>query len=775
MKKILSILSALALLASVSCGNKPEEESSTTSYTAEKISDVKAYRKNNLAVPENCSMIWTFMPYNGGEDYLLLGSGMKSPDFWHTKDFNSYENVDYPEFDIGVEYGLDCADDGTVVTFLVCADQEADESGEYPDNTEFRFVIKTYKDGVLVSSADVEDFGVEPEQRMFINGVYSDGEIVIAKISGALEMFKVSGEYIGELTSDDWDIDAIGKDKNGRLICTAASMEKDSDTMKLCFINPDGTLTDCNSVVYDFAGTPQGIQVGMGDYDLFIWSMSTIFGIKTNGEIEPLLNINVAGMTADSFNGIVLTESGNVAVISNDYSTWSVSFKEYIPRTAEEMADIPVLTLGAIDGGDSVLRNYVTNWNDEGHDFILEYKNYESDYDENGFRDMGELREDMLTGNLPDIMLIENDYSVDLAGNGALCDLYEFIDSDDTISRDTFVPNTLHCFEKDDKLYSLPNRFFLNAGDVAKTKFVGDGSDWSLDKQIDVITDPTLDLEIDHDSKQQRLCYSVSYTDWIDRKNATCHYSDESFIKYLDWCNIPDNIESEYADYDWEDMTEEEREAIMIENQSRYIDDKDLFDSFSWMTYTDYVRDTRGEFNGEEITYLETPVLEAGNKLAITSTSEHKDLAWKYIKSKLSDDYYTVPKNQYVGPFPITKSGLEIYLARERSDYIDFSQYEEITDPYWLNYHGVTYQLGYWIYGDNVMQLGEITDEDVQTVNDMIAKAEPSDSVYLPLGNAYYEIMDEELHRFFNGETTSRECAEYIQDRVSIYLSERFG
>ncbi|MCM1529800.1 MAG: hypothetical protein NC093_07370 [Alistipes sp.] len=776
MKKVLSILSALALLTTFSCSQKPAEsdQQKQTSYTAEKLSDVVSYKKNNLPVPESCSQIWTFMPYNSGEDYLLLGSGTKSPEFWHTKDFKSYETVDFPDFEIGANYTVTCANDGTVVTFLSMPDQEMNDDWTYPEGTQFKFMINTYKDGALASSVDVEDFGVEAQQNSSISEIYTDGETVIVGVSGSLEMFKITGEYVGELTSEKYDIDAVGNDKSGRLICTAASTENDSDVIKLCYVNADGTLTDCNSIAYDFSETPQGIQIGSGDYDLFIWSRTTVFGIKSDGEIEPLFNINAAGLTSDMINGMIITENGNIAVINNDYSTWSVFFREFIPRTAEEMEGIPVLTLGAVNGGDYMLREYVTAWNDEGHDFILEYKDYQSEWDiETGVSNISGLQEDMLTGNLPDIMIGEDSDFNELARNGALCDLYEFIDNDDTLSRDSFFPNVLNCFENDGKLYSLSDRFYLDAGRVAKTKFVGDGSDWNLDKTVDVLTEYSDNIEIEYDSKQQRLSYIISYPEWIDRENATCHYTDESFIKYLEWCNIPDNIESEYPD--WEERTDEEEQADYIRQQRRYIDDKAIFADMSWMNYMSYVQDTRGMFNGEEITYLEAPTINMSDCFSICSTSEYKELAWEFIKSKLTDEAYTTGKNEWKGPFPVTKSGVEIYLQNDIDHYTDFTQYEEITDPEWLNYRGVTYQLGFQIYGDDVMQLGEITDEDVKFVNDMIERAEPGDSTYLSLGNDYYEIMDDELNRFFNGETTAQQCAEFIQDRVSIYLSEKFG
>lgn len=794
MRKVLAILSALAMITAVSCNGKPSgEESSkavTQTYTAEKLSNIANYSKENMDIPSEMRQVWSFMPYNNGTEYLFLGSGNRTPEFWHVNgDFSEYEIVEFPEFDIGKAYDLDTANDGTVVTFVNHVDYgDLEPIGlyEYPEdydeelynaNAEYSFMIKTYsKDGTLVSSADVADFGVVPDKMTNINGVCSDGKTVIALISGAYEMFGIDGTYIGELVTDKGDIDTVGKDKDGKLICSVAYKEDDKDKLRICFINPDGTLADYNTTAYDFTETPQGIQQGTGDYDFFLWSRSTIFGIKSGtAEIVPLFNINVSGMTSDSMQGFALMDDGNMAVMANDYSTWSVSFKKYLPRTQEEMAGIPVLTFGVIDGdGEWAMREFINPWNDEGHDFIFELKAYDSDRDDDGFAHFNQLQEDIISGNLPDIMLTDGIVDeINLAEMGMLCDLYEFMDKDDTFTRDSFVPNVLECFETDGALYSLPNRFYLNIGQVAKTKFVGDASDWNFDKYLDMIINPPVDIEIDYDSKQRRFGLNFSSTDWIDFDTYTCHYTDESFVKYLEWCNIPDNIESDYPE--WSEISEEEQQNNFILQQRRYIDDKDIFGTFIWHTYEGYVRDTKGEFGGEEITFLETPTLNGYNNIAISANSEYKELAWEYIKSRCTDDSYKMPENGFQSPFPITKTGLKYYENFERTHYTDYTKWDETKDdPEWKDYKGVVYMLGYSSY-ENCIKCGEITDEDVKVVNDLIARAEPSTESYIPVGRDFYNIIDEEVNIFFNGGTTAEQCTETIQSRVSIYLSEKFG
>lgn len=107
MKKITAFLLALTVMTSAaSCSSKSEKKENVQSFTTEKLK-VAAYKKENFQIPTDMSQIYTFMPYNGGNDYLLLGSSSRTPEFWHTnKDFTEFEVVEFSEFDIGKSYGL---------------------------------------------------------------------------------------------------------------------------------------------------------------------------------------------------------------------------------------------------------------------------------------------------------------------------------------------------------------------------------------------------------------------------------------------------------------------------------------------------------------------------------------------------------------------------------------------------------------------------------------------------------------------------------------------
>lgn len=798
MKKILSFLLAVTLIATVSCGEKnPEEQEISQTYTAEQVADVAMYSKEKIDLPSEMNQAYTFMPYNNGAEYLILGAGMRIPEFWRfNADFTESEIVEFPDFDIGKSYDLDAANDGTVVVFVNHVDYgDLEPVGlyEYPENydeelydanAEYKFMIKTFsKDGELLTSADVMGYDGIADKSSSINGVYSDGRIAIVGLSGGYETFSTDGTYIGELNSEEYDIENIGHNIDGRLICAVSYKEDDVKKMKFCFINEDNTLTDCNSTVYDYTGSVQGIQQGIGDYSLFMWSRSTVFGIRSDtAEIVPLLNINLSGYTSDFLKGVILADDGNMSAMFNDFKNYSVSFRKYIPRTPEEMEGIPVITYGVCsgEGQEQYAMETINAWNDEGHDFMLELKFYSIDWDDTSVV-LNEIQQDALSGDLPDIMETNRGFfgDLNLAEKGALCDLYEFIDNDEIVSRDYFVPNVLKCIETDGKLYSLPDRFYIEAGLVAKTKFVGSADDWSFGKYVDMVINPPVDITTKYDSKQIRMTSKglSLYYDWTDTETATCNFTDETFIRFLNWCNEPDNIDLDYSvlentGYD----SLEEQNASYIEQQRKYIDDKAIFDRMLFNRYADYVQNTRGKFNGEELIFLETPQIDTGDGLAISANSEHKELAWEYIKSRFSDDIYKsgMSDTMFLSPFPITKTGLKIYEDFERTHYFDYTKVEETKDdPEWKDYKGVTYPIGLMGF-KNAVKCGEITDDDVQAVNEFIANAKPSK--YINSGvftDDYYNIIDEEIERFFSGGCTAEQCADAIQSRISIYLSEK--
>lgn len=164
------------------------------------------------------------------------------------------------------------------------------------------------------------------------------------------------------------------------------------------------------------------------------------------------------------------------------------------------------------------------------------------------------------------------------------------------------------------------------------------------------------------------------------------------------------------------------------------------------------------------------------SQYAIPECCENKELAWQFIKYRLSDKCYKDAYNTEAG-FPVTNSGLEIYRKNDQQP-----QDNEYAVGY-EDYTGYLYPTGYFDENGNTkyLELGDLTDEDIAVVDKYIAGAVLSSSPdrvsdeYTQRYNDVYDIYNEELQRMFHYEITPEECAYMIQNRMSIYLSENFG
>lgn len=798
MKKI--ILITTILLCTVSCSNQKntsETESiseSPKSYTAEKLTDI-AYKKETVKLPDGLNQIYCFNPYNAGNDYFILGAGMTVPEFWKTdRNFQNYEKIDIPDFDIGVSYNIDVADNGTVIEFFADADYgdlpdpdpmaEDYNEAKYDAVAEYTFKVNTYKDGKLLTSVTVGEFPETPDKSTIIEDVSSDGDILIVCINGTYYVFRTDGSYIGELSSEDGTVESVGHNKDGSLVCAVIT---EDDKLQIRPIAPDGK-TEKSNVTYDFWESVQGITTGTGDYSMFIRSRSTIYGIREDSsDIEPLFSINYSGLGSDNIQGFVMGNDGRFSVIENKYSDFSVKMRTYTQCSREEYESIPHITVGA-RYEDLSLKDYIDSFNDSHDDIQVDMKIYENDYSGEQPNLIGDesFAKDMLAGNIPDVLLMDdtsgNFGSANLCKQGALCDLYGFIDSDENLSRESFVPNAIKACETDGGLYALPNVFSLSMPYTAKEKFVGDIETWDFNAYMDIVENLPDGMGINwwensdngiYDTKYKRAgCYN--WCNWADFENNTCNFVNDEFIRYLNYCNGADviDVEPETVDDFPESPSDEEGDYLFKMQQRQFIDDLALFNNVSLSSYAGYLYTTEGEFGGEPVRILgeignnNTPVtLEFGgvNPYSITETSDKKDLAWKFVSSMISDEFYSEYKsgNGFFG-FPITKSGLEIKAEFDKRP--QDNQYDEGFEDY-------TGYIYYYGDGEKPSKLGYVDDKITETVNGLIEQAVPEKAGIYP-GEDFYNIAYEEFDRFFNGQTSAQQCAEAMQNRLSIYLSE---
>lgn len=808
MKRILSFLAAMSVAAAAfSCSSSSQKKEKEQSFTAEKLSGA-SYKKELLKLPEGTGPVYLLEPMNGGSSYFILGGGSgdgKLRFYSADTELDSFTSAEISDFDIGISYMPCITDDGTLVELLVHADygelppvsifsEEYMENQEkYDAAAEYSFMINRYSvGGELLGSEKVKDYPVDAAKDTSLNWFKSDGEYVIAEINGTYELFEIGGKYIGELSTGEGEsIDTVGRNGSGELVC---AVDMGDDKLQIRSVNKSSGKLEKSSTTYNFTETTQQIIPAYdGEYSLYIRTTSSIYGIRSdNGDIEALFSFSGTGVSATNISSFLRHPDGDFIIIENDYTKWTAKVKKFTPCDPSELENVPRITIALANTSTwlGTIEDKVNEWNDENGDiFKVELKNYYGTWDNTDFDAAAEaVRNDVLSGNLPDIiysdiggqLMLGN---VDLLQFDAFCDLYEFMDSDEELSRESFVPNVLTNLEVNGKLPYIATRFELDLGYVVKSKFYDSADEWGVDTYLDYLEKYT-----DESASKWDRMDNYFWTSWVDTETLECNFNTPRFIRFLKYCDDTDIIEKDYSQV--EELTEEETRAINREALYDYVKDRKILSTEKLSTYAYYAEITRGKFGGEPITILgsisdpgEVYMSFEGDTFAITKTSQNKELAWEFIRTFFADseleNYQDSRGYRVATPFPVTKSALKLYENWDRRDK-DYAWYKN-GNPYFAeypemeDYHGLTYSS--ILYEFEGIPVGYLTDEDVEAVNEMIARATAKGGSRkdVSLYGEFEWLGAEELTRFFAGECTAEQCAAAMEDRCSTYLAEHYS
>lgn len=793
MKKTAAFLTALIMCAGTfSCGKKSEKPTDQT-LTTEKMYDV-AYKKEYIAVPGDIKQVYTFDSYSGGERYFICGAGATVPEFWTTDlEFTDCDPVEIPDFNYGYNYGLTVTDGGKVVTFCIMADygdlpDPDPTSPDYDDalyrrNAEYSYAVRTYTvDGKFLEENAITGFG-EPLESTFITDVSAIEDFFIAEVDNEYQLFGMDGTYVGALTAGENEtIETIGTDGTD-LLC---AVDMGDEKMQLRKVNTANATLEPSSTTYTM---PEDIFdkiiPGQGDYSLYLRSYTTVYGVKSDGTgIEPLFNTSKSAHAAHDINGYGRDSEGNFIIVTNDNESYSVSVERLREIDPEELANIPVLTIGF--EFESYYMPTIINTAERGlQDYRVNTKIYRTNQSSADDSYMDEIAQDALAGELPDILIMDNSYQfgrLDMHQKEALCDLYEFMDNDPDFGRDKFIPNVLAGFEDGGGLYSIPHKFSVDIGYTCKTKYAPEG-DFNIVAMMNMLDSKPETMigfnEYSRDTRWHRL-WMAPYRTWIDFDNLTCRFDSQEFVDYLEFCNRADDEESDalYPEGRTGDPSDEEMNRALTFELRSIMDETSLFYEQGIGNYNFYLNMKGGVFAGEPFTILGTPDYSSSHIrlqgaepfIGITATSENKEMAWDFLKRMLSDECYAT-RFDWAG-FPPTVSGLAAQEEHERQP----QSYGDLPD-----YDGYVFWAGYKDDGTtDLMKIGYVDDEIVDEVNELINTAEPvergtSGFSSFDDSNDFYTIFLEETDKYFAGEYTAQQCAEILQSRLSIFVAERCG
>ena len=504
---------------------------------------------------------------------------------------------------------------------------------------------------------------------------------------------------------------------------------------------------------------------GYGEYVVLYSDDSELYGIKADGTKETLLNwsdadtrpMQVVSAGNDEFYGF---GGGN-------YSENGCTVYKLVHRAAGEAAETKVVTVGIISNG--ISDEMFNSFNRSQDKYRVKTINYYDKYVEQNGGSLDEVRNaneaykqsaemnkllqlDIMSGNAPD-MIISDKNTVDLLGSkGFFADLYEFMDGDPDVNRQTVAPNLLRALEsKDGRLYSISPSFGVETIAI-KSKFL-DHENWTIQEMMDIYDNTDAAHKYDGMDKKEMLRILLEgQSDLVDIENGQCHFDTPEFIDLLKFCDRfvmevdrPDKM----TDYQALEQYYYDK-AFWIPN------DEDLislihFESDNTVSYAK--ADT---FGGEDFTFAGYPTGNGkGGKLiisahfAISENSKVKEGAWEFIKT-----YFDMNKegNHYTYGYPALKADLERELDKEMK-LTNYGSAETETSQT---------KLGFTQY--------PLTQEERDDLERYVLSCDTLANV---MDYDAQSICYEEADAFFNGEKTAEEAAKMMQNRISILVSEK--
>lgn len=748
MKKLISLILAVSVLLTLSsCQNKSSDSSSSSIAEQMNIS----FKEANVTMAEDFPDIMKLDKC--GNNVLIFGKDNNNSYMGYVTDTSF---TDYRKFDFTPK------DDETVIS--ACMSKFGKSAIiTYLDGNTMLYVISSEGDVYLESDigeifSDAEPWG----------NVIADGENFII-VSSDLELFSVDskGNNLGEIDLKGYNLYGIAPNSEG---IPTALLQSGNETFTAEII--DGKLGECVKCNAP-TSSPYAINAGNSEYSLIANFSNGLYGFKDSQWIKLTDYMDNTFSAIDIF-GIITADENEYAVLYNDTGSKHITLLS--ERDISEIKSKKIITLGYFASANYEIDPKIKDFNSKSDDYRIEPKLYPLSGDST-YNVSDTMREDILSGNAPDI--IQNEYgyiSVESFGarESIFVDLYELIDNDTAISRNDFVDGYLEAMDFHGKLLSISPCFTIRTM-VVKDKYLGGLTEWSIDEMMNIIASIPDDMGVypySEDSKRTVIAQGlIMYNTFIDYEKAECFFDFPEFIRYIKVVQ-----ENELG------LTETEFNAL-IDGSAIYFNsgiggNQNVFfwnDNYLINTVEfwnpDHLQSTiKGEFNEpatiigypNDFSYGSVFFPSSEATFSILRSCENIDGAWSFIRDEyLSDEFYTALYARTDFP-AIEKYLTEKINAEKEPTMLDTGGDEPENFDFWATDDMKTDRHYY----------DPFTDEEAEKYSDFIHEAAKHRYYF---DNIVYNIIDEELEFYFEGERSAEDTAKIIQDRISIYLSEQYA
>lgn len=624
------------------------------------------------------------------------------------------------------------------------------ENGEYISESNYVLVCWN-SEGELQWNADVKE-GVPEEDYFYINSMLVDKEGTVWVNGGMyIKTYDSQGNQLNMTKFPEDTSGTFFMEKDGTVFVRTWNPEYTKqfkqviDKRTLSF----GAKEEFPENIYAY-----GIQQEGTLYDFVLTDSTSVYGYNM-GDEQPveIMDTVDSDLYSGGLNSIQLISDTQLMATYYDPTDWRNSVAIFTKVPPEEVKDKTAIVMASMYL-DYDMRKRVVDFNKTNDTYriqIREYSNYSTA--EDYLAGYTKLNTDIITGNMPDILIVDSQMPIDsYIAKGLIADLNPLFDNDPELKREDYLENIFEAFSQDGKMYQLVPAFNVSTI-IGKTSIVGDRAGWNMAEYKEVMAAQSEDAKSFIETTKDGMMYTaltMTNDEYIDAETGKCYFNSPGFVELLEFVNqFPTEIDYsvwENDDY-WMQIENAYREnrAILL---NRYISN-----------YWDFNRIEKGQF-GEEVTIIGFPTesrngnaIIPNSQIALSARSGCQEGAWEFIRYYLTDEYQEGLDYQ----FPVKKSALAKL------------EQEAMERPYWEYDDGTKeyYDETYWIYDKEVI-IDPMTKEEATEFTEFLSS--------LTLVGSYdqsvSEIINEEAQAFFEGQKTAQQVADIIQSRVQLYISE---
>jgi len=382
-----------------------------------------------------------------------------------------------------------------------------------------------------------------------------------------------------------------------------------------------------------------------------------------------LMNFLNSDVTSNAVNNVVVLSPD--CFIANGYDNATNGYQLMKLERLPDDQQVPkyIMTVAAMNAWS--VQNEVIRFNRQSDEYRFVMKIYspedyyvdttkEYNYEELQQQALTALNNDIIAGNVPDVLVVDPAMQMDsYISKGLFADLYPMIDADERFSREDFLTNVLDAYAVNGKLYELAPSFNVRTL-VGKKSMIGDRTGWTMKEFVEWSKTIPEGAKVFYELTRDQLLdlfLTYAYEEFVDPDTGECSFDSEDFKLILEY--VKDMPTQSF----WEQMNGEYDQSIYEDYDNRFREDKAMLEQayinyfnslVEMMNYTFYTED--------DLVMVGLPsmdrsgaVIYASPTYAVSAQSPVIDGAWAFVSYFLTEEYQDDKDYE----FPIRLSSLE--------------------------------------------------------------------------------------------------------------------